>query len=189
MPTIKRGSVHYPSARLYSFALAVFVALILVALIPHLDDSLGFDMAKTRCCSCRVENNGTCKNCACVKDGKACTDCYPSRGGLCSNPIGKGCLEAKVAKLVCPFVNCAAGVNGKPLERRPQDISRLRTHISSHLVEDFVPSDEWMAEHDSQLCPGYSSAILCRVVVLNAKREFLIRATTCRLHGLDTFRS
>ena len=107
-------------------------------------------MVRARCCSCQLARNGTRQNCACVKSGKGCTDCLLSRDGACSNPLGCG----------PSFDGCDAGKNGKPFERRPQDISRLRTHLALHLKEGFSPSDLWLSTHDSQLCPGCDHAIV-----------------------------
>ena len=39
---------------------------------------------KMRQC-CRCNGSGRCKNCSCVKAGKACTDCLPSKRQACSN--------------------------------------------------------------------------------------------------------
>ena len=159
LPTIKQGSVHIPSARAYCFVFAI-VAALTFAFIPIVDNSLGFDMPRARCCSCQLARNGTCQNCSCAKSEKGCTDCLLSRDGLCSNSFGCGPVEAKAVKLTCPFDGCVAGKNGKPLERRPQDISRLRSHLSSHLREGFSPSHQWLLDHDSQLCPGCSLAVV-----------------------------
>jgi len=130
------------------------------AFIPIVDNSLGFDMPRTRCCSCHLARNGTCQNCSCAKSEKGCTDCLLSRDGLCLNSHGCGPVEAKSVKLTCPVDGCIAGKNGKPLERRPQDISSLRSHLSSHLREGFSPSHQWLPDHDSRLCPGCSSAVV-----------------------------
>ena len=35
---------------------------------------------------CRCNGSGLCKNCSCVKAGKACIDCQPSKKQRCSNP-------------------------------------------------------------------------------------------------------
>src|SRR5690242_17842245 len=117
-------------------------------------------MVRTRCCSCQLARDGTCQNCACVKSGAGCTDCLLSRDGSCLNPLGCGPTVAKFEKLTCPFGRCIAGSNGKPLEMRPHDISRLRSHLSTHLSEGFTPSDDWLAKNDSRLCPGCSRAIV-----------------------------
>ena len=34
---------------------------------------------------CRCNGNGRCKGCICVRGGKACTNCTPSRSGRCEN--------------------------------------------------------------------------------------------------------
>ena len=40
---------------------------------------------------CRYKSKGgRCLNCACVKAGRRCTDCLPSRNGHCSNPNNNG---------------------------------------------------------------------------------------------------
>ena len=91
---------------------------------------------------------------------EACTDCYLSQDGLCLNSLGSGDVETKVEKLVCPFSGCSAGKNGRPMEKRKEDISRLRSHMSTHLADGFVPTVVWLADHDSRLCPGCSAAIV-----------------------------
>ena len=109
-----------------------------------------------------------------------------SRDGACSNPLGCGPSEPKQVKLICPFDGCDAGKNGKPFERRPQDISRLRTHLALHLKEGFSPSDLWLSKHDSQLCPGCDHAIVslssrcaeCRARVSDA--QFKLAAPRAR---------
>ena len=95
-----------------------------------------------------------------MKVGKACTDCYLSADGLCSNSFGCGDVESKVDRLICPFAGCLAGKNGKPMEKRKEDISRLRGHLSEHFAEGFVPTDGWLTEHQSRLCPGCSRAVV-----------------------------
>ena len=60
-------------------------------------------------------------------------------------------------RVVCPFVGCTAGAQGKPMERRWQDMSRLRAHMKDHLQEE-SSMDGWLLEHKTQLCPG----LLCR---------------------------
>src|SRR5947209_8430430 len=100
-------------------------------------------MVRARCCSCQLARNGTSQNCTCVKSGKGCTDCLLSRDGACSNPLGCGHSEPKQVKLICPLDGCDAGKNGKNFESRPQDISRLRTHLALHLKEGLSPSDLW----------------------------------------------
>jgi hypothetical protein len=62
--------------------------------------------------------------------------------------------------LVCPFDGCVSGINGKPSAIRPEDISRLRQHLSEHMSDGFVPSAEWLSEHDSRLCPGCEKAVV-----------------------------
>ena len=34
---------------------------------------------------CRCNGSGRCKACSCVKSGRPCVDCLPSRNGHCSN--------------------------------------------------------------------------------------------------------
>ena len=41
-------------------------------------------VAMVQCCRCN--GSGLCKNCSCVKAGKACIDCQPSKKQRCSNP-------------------------------------------------------------------------------------------------------
>ena len=67
-----------------------------------------------------------------------------------------------VEKLECPFESCTAGVNGKRMVRKMEELSRFRKHLSSHLVEGFVPSQTWLNDHASRLCPGCSNAIVSR---------------------------
>ena len=136
-------------------------------------------MVRARCCSCQSARNGTCKNCACVKDGKGCTDCLLSRDGLCSNRFGCGPFESKQVKVHCPFERCDAGKNGKPLERRLEDISRLRTHVSSHLKE-FYSFGSVFSDHNSVLCPGCSNAIVSYRVAVQGKCRILV--SVFRLH-------
>ena len=34
---------------------------------------------------CRCNGSGRCVSCSCIKAGRSCTDCLPSRNGRCSN--------------------------------------------------------------------------------------------------------
>ena len=171
LPTIKRGSVHSPGARLCGLIVVLLIALTLCARICFADTSLVArtvfvdsslqEMPKPKCCTCQSARDGTCRNCACVKGGRACTDCCLSRDGKCSNPNGCDPTVGKSGKLVCPFERCSAGKNGTPLERRWEDVSRFRSHLSSHLVDDnFVPSAQWLSDNSSQVCPDCSHAIV-----------------------------
>ena len=36
-----------------------------------------------QCCVC--SNQGRCQNCSCVKGGRSCSNCHPSKHGKCSN--------------------------------------------------------------------------------------------------------
>ena len=40
---------------------------------------------------CRCNGSGLCKNCSCVKAGKACVDCLPSKRQRCSNTCHQPC--------------------------------------------------------------------------------------------------
>ena len=40
---------------------------------------------------CRCNGIGLCKNCSCVKAGKACVDCLPSKRQRCSNTCHQPC--------------------------------------------------------------------------------------------------
>ena len=118
-------------------------------------------MVKDRCCSCSITRFGTCKNCACVKANRACTDCLVSRDGKCLNLHGQGVAEEKKEKLICPFAGCTAGRNGRPREVRFEDISRLRYHLSDHINDvGYVVSSEWLDAHESRLCPGCDVAVV-----------------------------
>ena len=133
-------------------------------------------MPKPRCCSCQSARGGTCNNCACAKNGKGCTDCLLSKDGLCLNPNGCGGAVSKPQRLVRPYTGCVAGKNGKPLERRREDISRLRVHVSEHLAEGFVPPNQWLLDHDSQVCPGCARALT----------SVSSRCTECKSHAGDS---
>ena len=103
----KSGTVTVtPSARCcLSLTLFLVLALTLLACIfDSNSDCFGSDMVRIdRCCACKTARNGTCENCTCVKAGKACTDCYLSADGLCSNSFGCGDVESKVDRVICPF--------------------------------------------------------------------------------------
>ena len=60
--------------------------------------------------------------------------------------------------LVCPFPGCEGGIQKQPLCVSKNDrtgLSRLRTHVSSHIMEhnDFRPPQQWLAVSTSRLCP------------------------------------
>ena len=61
--------------------------------------------------------------------------------------------------LVCPFDQCGGGNHGKPVTIRLCDFSRFRAHVSVHVAQGFVPSPEWLADHECRICPNCSLAI------------------------------
>jgi hypothetical protein len=123
-----------------------------------------------RCCSCNAKRSSECRNCVCVKRGKPCTNCCVSLEKACQNPHGCGAALPPREKLICPFERCVAGINGKAYERRKEDITRFRTHVSTHVTEGFKPTDEWLLLNSSKMCPT------CKIVIVSLTS----RCTECK---------
>ena len=149
----KIGKLFPPSARkqifwlriLFAF-LGVLCSLAIVAdctfdrdlfaleTIDCLDTLQEVDMTRSYCCPCSVARHGTCENCVCVKEGRKCTDCLVSRQGACLNFCSDEQEVKEVNKVLCPFTYCTSGKYGTRMSIRAADISRLRNHLSDHIV-------------------------------------------------------
>ena len=124
----------------------------------HTSSAIVITMPRKECCGCHSSYNGSCTNCKCVKAKKACTNCYVSRDGKCENRYGapEVVIEA-VDQFVCPYPTCTEGRGGRAVALKSQSL--LRTHVGTHLLTGFVPSDAWLLSTESRVCPSCSVAI------------------------------
>lgn len=72
-----------------------------------------------RCCKC--QNTGVCKSCLCVREGRHCTDCYPSRLGRCCNLPLDPLPQQLPSHVACTpsFVSCSPSVSPSPSSSSP----------------------------------------------------------------------
>ena len=55
---------------------------------------------------CRCNGSGRCVSCSCVKAGRSCTDCLPSRNGRCSNaPSPNRQATLLNCRAICPALS------------------------------------------------------------------------------------
>ena len=129
---------------------------------------------------CRCNGSGRCKACSCVKSGRSCVDCLPSRNGHCSNhgmhtsavdPSVQ--LSFSLSSLDAPRTDGTNTCSATHVPTQTKDLPAMSTITESHypraiiddiIMETSIATMECELPHEFFLCSS-----LCHASVVHGE--------------------